>query len=1076
MDNRRVAKAYRDRSSKVKVLPYPTRGGLFSSVKRYLSRSASQTMSQESTPQPAQPSNTTFTKPEQSFALPESLVTANSTIVQGSEDSNRVLSTFFHEKGNAPLSQVEYEGVISLLERSKASITLPLPELTPEKPPVRSVSRLHNGNNTFAQYSQSVLRNSSMHDPNSSSFLAPDYKPTYHTFNESSRNGTSLKRVYQFSGLPSPYRTRIKAPNLAARKARRVASTQTPLAANSEVSNSTFDLVSAKPRSKAATSLLSILDRNEKDALATSSMPESRPLHNAYFKGKSLAAKASSNSKQTTMNAEDISKTMAFNKAEELGADKTSSNSLFDSPAATSVEKTAKTVLAEPKLISDLAPKMATENSKSGTDTDSFASKNTELQPTSSSGFDFSIFKSSKDAPRAGIDANASLSKTKTPVDSKEKSHATGLNFTSQSGLFGSNEESSKNPNNGKAALKFGSLEKPISSRTNQFGLLEEVLAAVHGEASSKAEAEIGKPSFAFKPQEPQSTELFGSAKKDKADIKPLFSFGKSAEALTNSKAPAETQAFGFGSFSEKSQNSTNLGANIEKNSDNGPVAKLNFGAFQSSKLKENPAPLFPEKNEHQTALALFGAPSSNFSFGTKPQALPSNSKAADAEQPANAPSFNFGPKASAATSNLFSATSNEKKPSGTSGFTTSDQSKQAFKFGSGFGADKNNLSSISGVLNENDGSESSAKPAEQAPLFSFSSIKGSGSSDKSAEQAPLFSFGSKNGSELSARPAEQKPLFSFGSENNTSSVSKPEATATTTFSVPKTGVEEDKKAPSAPLFQFGTKTLNQSKTLPSKTIDTPKEISTETASNDQNESLSNSSSETQKPKFQFGNSFQENNAFGFGKKPLSDSSEKPAFAFGTKSSADSKGAFNFGSQNADQSTGKLEIKKPASEAKPAFSFGSFSQTKPAFKFGEETQSKPALKFGEETQSKPTFNFGALTEAKPAFSFGNLTENASKPKPVFNFGSVSEKGPEAFKSSADLTEPAKFSFGQNASSQSTEPKKFNFGQTLASETKSETNGASQTKEDAEFEFPEVKVDGVVPEESKVTEYEKLFEF
>ena len=64
-----------------------------------------------------------------------------------------------------------------------------------------------------------------IHDTSNISISTPGYKPTYHTIqndtfdrsNQSFNNTTSIipsiKRVYQFSGLPSPYSTRLRPPS-----------------------------------------------------------------------------------------------------------------------------------------------------------------------------------------------------------------------------------------------------------------------------------------------------------------------------------------------------------------------------------------------------------------------------------------------------------------------------------------------------------------------------------------------------------------------------------------------------------------------------------------------------------------------------------------------------------------------------------------------------------------------------------------------------------------------------------------------------------------------------------------------
>lgn len=322
-----MMKAYRNRA-KENVLPYPSKSGLFSRVKRYFSGSSVPNNQQhEQTRRPTQMADAVTNRSE--FTLPESSTPSNNTLLEADQSTNRVLSNFFQEKGDRPLSQIEYEGVMSLLEKSKASITLPIPESTPrkEKPQEGDASNasIVQHNQTFAPYTQNMLRNTSMYEGNSTSFVTPDYKPIYHTFADTSRGNISVKRVYQFSGLPSPYRTRIKAPNMAARRARRLESlnavtsnvASTP---SSTASVSAVDPASPKVMSNTANSLLSILDGTDANP-ETEASEVSRPLHNPYAKYKRKSTSVDSRApKRNALGADDIAKTMSFNTAEEVPA------------------------------------------------------------------------------------------------------------------------------------------------------------------------------------------------------------------------------------------------------------------------------------------------------------------------------------------------------------------------------------------------------------------------------------------------------------------------------------------------------------------------------------------------------------------------------------------------------------------------------------------------------------------------------------------------------------------------------------------------------------------------------------
>ncbi|RKP32295.1 hypothetical protein METBISCDRAFT_25811 [Metschnikowia bicuspidata] len=302
MDNRRVMKAYRNWSGRSQ----PS-GGLVSYFKRIFSGPARDTTGSSSpSDKPKQRSTTVSTASPQcaSTFLADLTRSAHRTGPPASdvEDPNCILSAFFQEKAGQPLSEVEYEGVMSLLERSKASITLPFEDLTDPKTDAGAEKKARETvsdpraqqNSTFAPYSQTKLRNVSA-CLNNSSFAGSEYRPVYHTFNgNTSRANTSLKRVYEFSGIPSPYQTRIQAPNFATRKLRRVA----PLGESSQTASVTMaertDTAAAeqssafRPKSKTANALLSILggDAGATEELLQAVSGGSAPkhIHNPYLR------------------------------------------------------------------------------------------------------------------------------------------------------------------------------------------------------------------------------------------------------------------------------------------------------------------------------------------------------------------------------------------------------------------------------------------------------------------------------------------------------------------------------------------------------------------------------------------------------------------------------------------------------------------------------------------------------------------------------------------------------------------------------------------------------------------------
>ncbi|CEP62059.1 FG-nucleoporin NSP1 LALA0_S04e06832g [Lachancea lanzarotensis] len=215
--------------------------------------------------------------------------------------------------------------------------------------------------------------------------------------------------------------------------------------------------------------------------------------------------------------------------------------------------------------------------------------------------------------------------------------------------------------------------------------------------------------------------------------------------------------------------------------------------------------------------------------------------------------------------------------------------------------------------------------------------------------------------------------------------------------------------------------------------------------------------------------------------KPASDSTPKPAFAFGAQPAAQNS-AFSFGGSNTNKdvspfgqrSTTQDATEKPVGlnaepkkDDKPAFSFGSGNlnpspalpnavKPSPFQSAGGETSSKPFAFGGSsaETATKtPIGNFGSAAQKtstesdqsanKPAFSF-NSGETAGKP--AFSFGtgktlSTTEKKDEALPSlkfgvslgSSGLNEGSGTS-GSNAEAKADSKPVFSFGQSISSAT------------------------------------------
>lgn len=369
MDNRRVFRSYKDKM-KDSTTPYSRpNNGLFSKMKLFLT-GASLWSNHETTSYSEQTSDNTMrmyidkgekdassVKP---FSFPEPDTTIFKTPLKSTYNQrapNQVLSSFFQEKGDKPLTDIEYEGVVSLLSKSKSASNTPNNSVVYRGD---SASR-HSGSiadstdlgnkdadtsafkssasNLFATpYSQRTLKNTSSNDHVLST---PEYKPVYHTINENfnSKNVPSVKRVYQFSGLPSPYRTRIRAPSLSAKP-------KAPAKKSPSITKSpSAQKVTSKSMSNAANSLLNILDGNTqtedvemKDVSSNKSdMIEqfSNPYHRPHSVKKSRSqdnnkSKLSINAstpirqkKSTLLTADDINKTISFDKSEDLPKEKT---------------------------------------------------------------------------------------------------------------------------------------------------------------------------------------------------------------------------------------------------------------------------------------------------------------------------------------------------------------------------------------------------------------------------------------------------------------------------------------------------------------------------------------------------------------------------------------------------------------------------------------------------------------------------------------------------------------------------------------------------------------------------------
>lgn len=322
MDNRRVFKSYKDRVRK-SVQPYEVpKTNILGKVKRLLSPSVYWNKV-EGRAGKRDVSHGESKEKDTSVAggIRGSQSVLHSFSRENTEDvtdSNQILASFFKDKGDKPLSEVEYEGVMSLISKTRSNMNTPNNTL-PLKDVNRTVDSSFLGRNNTSM-NQSILSRSFAPPSNqhvlkntaaNSSFALSDYKPAYHTFHEGSttRRIPSIKRVYHFSGLPSPYRTRIRAPSFSDSKRSKLSTSQ----------STAKEAAPEKPLSNAANSLLSILDSDLQEKTETQK-PNIQNFTNPYADNftakKQRKAVSSTQDRQKRENkpltANDIDKTISY--------------------------------------------------------------------------------------------------------------------------------------------------------------------------------------------------------------------------------------------------------------------------------------------------------------------------------------------------------------------------------------------------------------------------------------------------------------------------------------------------------------------------------------------------------------------------------------------------------------------------------------------------------------------------------------------------------------------------------------------------------------------------------------------
>jgi len=241
----------------------------------------------------------------------------------------------------------------------------------------------------------------------------------------------------------------------------------------------------------------------------------------------------------------------------------------------------------------------------------------------------------------------------------------------------------------------------------------------------------------------------------------------------------------------------------------------------------------------------------SPFSFGPKPAKKADSGSDSESEIEIKGPTFNFNKPIKDNVFKLGDAKSSSINASNKNASTQKNDSKPAFSFGS----------------------STAGKNDEPKPAFSFGS-----STEKKDESKPTFSFGAST-----EKKDESKPAFSFGSAST------------------------EKKDESKPAFSFG--------------------------------SASTENKDESKPAFSFGASTSNSDNKGiFSGSSTSDSTPKP---------------FSFGSENKE-----TKDEKPKSSLQFSFNPPSQSSEKPAFSFGSSNPGTPL--FGN-NNSTPSFTFNSTS-------------------------------------------------------------------------------------------------------------------
>lgn len=182
--------------------------------------------------------------------------------------SNARLASFFAKKGDAALSEIEMEGVLSLMKKAKH-------DETNDSITVHDGSIVNDNANKSNMYNEfeepSILKKGKQRLASTSSFKLPSFNPRYdHSMVSTTSNkrnlsfastASSTRRVFDYSSMPSPYKTVVfryksAANNVPTRHESSTSRIEKPVSSSSG---------STKKLSNTASALISLLDGNQTD-------------------------------------------------------------------------------------------------------------------------------------------------------------------------------------------------------------------------------------------------------------------------------------------------------------------------------------------------------------------------------------------------------------------------------------------------------------------------------------------------------------------------------------------------------------------------------------------------------------------------------------------------------------------------------------------------------------------------------------------------------------------------------------------------------------------------------------------